>query len=819
LQLPIEEILPAIREAMSRTNALVVEAPPGAGKTTRVPRALLDLPEVRGEIVVLEPRRLAAKMAARRVAEEMGERVGETVGFAVRFEEASSARTRIRFVTEGVLLRRAQQDPTLSNVGAVILDEFHERHVHADVALALVRHLQRTTRPDLRVIVMSATLDAEPVSAFLGCARLRSEGRSYAVTIEHQDKEDDRPLSTQVAAAVRRATRDSAGDVLVFLPGAFEIKATIEACASVARDHDLSLLPLYGELSPEEQERAIKRSDRRKVVVSTNVAESSLTIDGVTTVIDSGLVKRAGFAPWSGLPTLRVEKASRASLAQRTGRAGRTRDGHCVRLFTKADEAVRAAHETPELLRVDLTQTLLELASSGLQHLEWLDAPLPASVARANELLFRLGGLDASGAVTALGREMARLPVHPRLGRIAIEAATRGVADDGTLAAAILGERDFFGGKQGFERSGRAATQRSDVMARIDVYRGVEASRFSSGSMRASELDAGAVLAVQRAHRQLRGLVRDRGAESHEPEVDVMISVLAGFVDRVARRVRDRALALGGGGSAELSPQSSEREAPLMVAVLAEQRPGTALVRIASAIEPEWLIDVCPDRIEERKRCVVSSTSERVMQISQLVYDGLVLEESTTPMAAGPLATDALVVAALAKGARSFAPPDELDALLSRARFAREVDGSMPELGDDAVRAALVAMCEGATTLGEVRAGSLVHSLRATLGASAGKLERLAPERVTLAAGRSVKVNYEPGKPPWIASRLQDFFGMKRTPAVGDGRVPLVVHLLAPNQRAVQVTSDLEGFWTKHYPEIRKQLARRYPRHAWPESV
>ncbi len=820
LRLPIDEVLGEIIDAVAREASLVVEAPPGAGKTTRVPRALLNVPSVRGEIVVLEPRRLAAKMAARRVAEELGEQVGETAGFTVRFEEAASRRTRIRFVTEGVLLRRAQSDATLSGIGAVVLDEFHERHVHGDVALALVRHLQRTTRPDLKVIVMSATLDADPVRAFLGCGGVRSAGRMFDVTIEHEDRPDDRPLASRVASAVRRATDDADGDgdVLVFLPGAGEIRRAIEACESVAAQRNLAILPLHGELPVDEQDRAIKRAGRRKVVVSTNVAESSLTIDGVATVIDSGLVKRAGFAAWSGLPTLRIDKASRASLAQRAGRAGRTRAGRCLRLFSRADEQSRAAHDTPELLRVDLAQIYLELAASGMSDLEWLEAPPAAAAARAMALLERLGALGLGGRITEVGKKMARLPAHPRLARLVVEAAARGVGDDGCLAAAILGERDFFAGRRELERSGRAATQRSDVTARIDAFRGAETSRFSQSAMRAYELDAGATLAVQRAYRQLRAMLPAGGVRSADEERDVSIAVLAGFPDRVARRVRDRSLAMAGGGSAELSQSSAVREAPLLVAVDAEERAGTALVRLASAIEPEWLIDVCADRLEDQQTLTLSDKSGRVEQVTRLVYEGLVLDESRGNAKAGEGASAVLRAAASAAGPRAFCDGDALDALLTRAAFARQCDAAFPALGDDEVQQALASLCEGCTSLAELRAGSLLDLLRARIGASASRLDRLAPERVTLAAGRAVKVHYEAGKPPWIESRLQDFFGMKRTPQVGEGRVPLTLHLLAPNHRAVQVTSDLEGFWTKHYPEIRKQLCRRYPRHAWPEN-
>ena len=336
--LPIDPLLPDVVRSLGSHPSLVLEAPPGAGKTTRVPRALLDQSGFTGDIVVLEPRRLATRMAARRVAEELGEKVGETVGYTVRFEEVSSPRTRIRFVTEGVLTRRLLSDPVLRGVSAVLLDEFHERHLHADVAIAVLRQLQRTTRPDLRIVAMSATLEAAPIATFLGCPTLRAEGRRFEVTIEHIPAPDDRPLESQIASAVRAlVNRGLDGDVLVFLPGAAEIRRARDACEKIANEADLLVLPLHGDLSPEEQDRAIKPAARRKVILATNVAESSVTIDGVVAVIDSGLARVPSHAPWSGLPTLRVEKVSRASATQRAGRAGRTRPGRCVRLYTKAD--------------------------------------------------------------------------------------------------------------------------------------------------------------------------------------------------------------------------------------------------------------------------------------------------------------------------------------------------------------------------------------------------------------------------------------------------------------------------------------------------
>lgn len=854
--LPIDGLLPDVVRALASGGALVLEAPPGAGKTTRVPRALLDAGLAKsGEIVILEPRRLAARLAAKRVAEELGEEVGRTVGYQVRFEDVSSAATRIRFVTEAVLTRRLVRDPELRGVSAVLLDEFHERNLHGDVALAWLRRLRETTRPDLLVVVMSATLDAAPAAAFLGCPSLRSEGRSFPVEIEHEPKDDDRPLASKVASAVRTLLgrgldASKGGHVLVFLPGAGEIRRAAESLEKLAAENDLSVVPLHGELPPQEQDRAIGPSTRRKIILSTNVAESSVTIEGVVAVIDGGVARVASHDPWSGMPKLALAKISQASSIQRAGRAGRTQPGVALRLFTKPDFDRRPAHDVPEIGRADLTQLALELFAAKKTDLTWLDAPPPRAWQSAITLLRRLGALttDDAAAITPLGERLLRFPIHPRAARILVEGERRDVVDDAAIVAALLTERDIRSATKasfGAARPGRGdahATEPSDLLAMRDRFLEAEASRFSAGPMRASGLDAGATLAVDRARKQLaratRGGEREprearsagagRVAVATDPDAELLVCILAGFPDRVAKRIRPggSALALAGGGSAELSGDSVVRHAEWMVAALAEERQGGApgaargiVVSAASAIEPETLIDLYPERIEETREVVVQKSNGRVLGMSRLVYDGLVLSESPAANVTDEELGAALAKAALAKGAHAFAPEGALERFLARARFAREVDETIPAIDDARVEAALRSMCTGQTSLEAVSGMSLVDVLEAELGDTTTRAIRtLAPDRLTLARGRGVTVEYEPGKPPHVASRLQDFFDMAETPRVGGGRVPVVVHLLAPNQRAVQVTQDLAGFWERHYPAIRKELARKYPRHLWPDD-
>ncbi len=833
--LPIDPLLPDVVETLARDGAVVLEAPPGAGKTTRVPRAILDSGRTQGQIVVLEPRRLAARMAARRVADELGDRVGGVVGYQVRFEDVSSASTRIRFVTEGVLTRRLLGDPDLSGISAIVLDEFHERHLHGDVALALVRRLRATRRPDLQVVVMSATLAAQPIADYLGCTTLRSEGRLYPIAIEHLPAADDRPLDKQVASAVRRLINEGLdGDVLVFLPGAGEIRRALETCGALAQEHQLLLVPLHGDLAPAEQDRAVARASLRKVILSTNVAESSVTIDGVVAVVDSGLARVASIAPWSGLPTLRTDRISRASATQRAGRAGRTRPGRCLRLYTRADHDARPERDVPEIARLDLTQTWLELlAGAGdVGQLAWLEAPPEASVRAALELLSRLGAVDSAGAgaaVTPLGRRMLRFALHPRLARLLVEAERRGVAKEGAILAALVGERDLrLSAKARFDQRARAdrATERSDLILLLDLFREAQAARFSAHAMRAIGLDAGATLAVERARVQLERALDTRAPEPHEPEDCLLMAVLAGYPDRVARRLGGRRLAIAGGGAAELSEESAVRDAEWMVAVDADGaasygpgRRGT-LVRLASGIAPEWLLDLFPGAVKETRELVWNRAAERVDATERMLYEGLTLHESFAADPRGEEVSRVLATAARERGARAFAPEGTLDRWLARARFVAEHAGIAADRVDEAaVDRALVQLCEGKRSFAELREGSVLGELQAGLGAAgASRIAALAPERVTLAAGRATRIEYESGKPPWIESYLQDFFGMTATPRVADGRVPLVLHLWAPNKRAVQVTSDLAGFWERHYPAIRKELARKYPRHSWPED-
>jgi len=832
--LPIDPLLPEVVASLRAVPSLVVEAPPGAGKTTRLPRALLEAGLAgRGAVLVLEPRRLAARLAARRVAEELGERPGETVGYQVRFEDVSGPRTRLLFLTEALLTRRLLAEPALPGVGAVVLDELHERHLHGDLALALLRRLQRGARPDLRLVAMSATLDAGPVARFLSAPALRSEGRAFPVEVEWLSPEEAaRPevrLEQRVASAVRRLAQGGLeGDVLVFLPGAAEIRRCREALEPLAASAGVDLLPLHGDLSPEEQDRAVRPGPRPKVILSTNVAESSVTIDGVAAVVDSGLARVASHSPWSGLPRLELRKVSRASAAQRAGRAGRTRAGRCLRLYTRHDHDGRPAFEAPEVARQDLAETLLLLAALGAPDLEWLEPPPAASAEAARALLLRLGALDAAGAPTDLGRRLVRLPLHPRLARLVVEAEARGAGPGGALLAALLGERDI---RERWDRDPRATppTGPSDLLELASLFEEAARARFAAERLRALGLASGPVQAVERARRQIERMVRRRTPTATSTEEALLLATLAAYPDRVARRRGPGSdeVVLTGGGSARLAPESVVREAPLLACVDAEERraergrPGGAQVRIASAVTQEMLLELFPSALRYEEDAVWNEPALRVDPRERLLYEDLALEESRAPRLDPARAESVLAEQALARGPEAFAEEGAVARVLARTAFASRLSGgAVPALAGEDARAALRDLCAGRRSFAELREAGLPEALLGRLPPPARSLlDRLAPERITLPGGRSLRVGYPAGdEPPWIESRLQDFFGLRQGPAVGGGRVPLVLRLLAPSQRPVQVTTDLAGFWERHYPAIRRELSRRYPRHAWPED-
>jgi ATP-dependent helicase HrpB len=847
--LPIDPLLPELLDALRASRAGVLVAPPGAGKTTRVPPALLRsglLDPSHPSVLMLQPRRVAARAAAARIAEENGWAVGREVGYQVRFERRIGPETRLRVATEGVLNRQLLADPFLEGVGAVVLDEFHERSLHTDLALALLREVRESVREDLILVVMSATLDADPVARYLGgCPVLRAEGRSFPVEVEYLPPSDARsPIQDRVRRAAEHAIatgpRDGGGDLLVFLPGMEEIRRSSRELEPLARREGLLVLPLHGSLPAEDQDRAIRPADRRKLILATNVAETSLTIEGVTTVIDTGLARFASHDPSRGLDRLELGKISRASAAQRAGRAGRTGPGRCLRLWSERDDRGRPEFDEPEIRRVDLCETVLALHAWGQAdpaRFGWFEPPPAASLAGAERLLEMLGALEG-GRITGLGRQLLALPTHPRLGRLLVEAARLGRLREGAAMAALLAEKDL----AAVERPGPApgprrpaSHGRSDLLDRLDRLEEAERARFAPG-LRASGIDPAAARRAAQARDELlrigRRLEVPAGPAGHEPgdedpEDDLLRLPLAAYPDRVCRRRPGDAGAgvMVGGRGVRLEPESVVREAELFLALdlRDDRRGGTreARVRIASEIRADWLEAMFPGAVRLERTVRFDESRGRAIAALAVLYRDLVLLEETHGAVSAEEASSALA-STLAERAEAFVREDEAAAsLLDRLEFLRRAapEGDWPAFGPDDLAEVVADACIGRRTVDEVRRvpkaplllGRLTHALRRAL-------DENAPEALQVPTGNRIRLAYEPGRPPVLAVRLQELFGLADTPRLAGGRVPVLLHLLGPNYRPVQVTDDLRSFWTTTYHQVRKDLRARYPKHSWPED-
>lgn len=793
LPLPVDEALPGLLAALQESNAAVLIAPTGAGKTTRVPPAVL---EFGGKVVMLEPRRIAARAAARRMAEEGGWRLGEEVGYQVRFDRRAGPATRILVVTEGILVQMLQGDPFLEGIGTVIFDEIHERSLHTDLSLAMTRRVQREVRPDLRIVAMSATVDPGPISSYLDCPVVRSEGRLHPVEIRH--------LDMPIPAAVRHALGETAGDVLVFFPGVGEIQRTAEALS------DLVVFPLYGDLPAEQQDEVLRPLDRRKVVLATNVAETSITVEGVTAVVDSGQVRRLRFDPATGLDRLELGKISRASADQRAGRAGRQGPGLCLRLWPAWEHAALPERETPEILRVDLATPALQLLSWGetdLAAFDWFEAPDPAALASALLLLRRLGATDDHG-VTETGRLLARLPVHPRLGRLLVEGHRFGHPREAALLAALLSERDPF--PRTPRGSGPRRSSRSDLLHRLDAL---------EGNWNEEGLNAGAARFVLKARDQLFDLVRKElgpAAKASQPRDEALLrALLAAYPDRVARRREPRSprAVMVGGRGVRLAEESTVLEPSLFLCVDLDARPTEALVRLASEVEPEWLpLKTTVDLEFDEER-------ERVAAWKRTRFEDLVISETEVPVEGG----EAILAEAAATRLDRALPLDdpEVAGFLARVRCLREwmPELDLPAFDETQLLPLLPALAAARKSFAELRRAPLLPVLQGALSHDQLRaVEREAPERLEVPSGSRIKLVYEPGNPPVLAARIQELFGLAETPRVAAGRVPVLLHLLAPNHRPQQVTHDLRSFWENTYPQVRKELAGRYPKHAWPQD-
>ncbi len=817
--LPIDKTLPELRAALASHHAAVLQAPPGAGKTTHVPLALLDEPWLAGRtILMLEPRRLAARAAAARMAQLRDERVGEMVGYRIRFDSRVSARTRIEVLTEGILTRRLQTDQALEGVGLVIFDEFHERHLHADLALALTLDSQRNLRDDLKILVMSATLDGEAVSNLLGTAPIvNSEGRSFPVEVRYVPTPNDARIPEAVSDAVSTAMAAHAGDVLVFLPGAWEIRRTQDLLQRSV-DRAVDVLPLYGDLSWELQDKAIQPSvaGRRKVVLATPIAETSLTIDGVTIVVDAGYVRVPQFDPGSGLTGLVTQRISRASAEQRTGRAGRTAPGVCYRLWGETVQRGLIPQSIPEMRAADLAPLALELASWGVRDattLLWLDPPPVAAFAQACELLQELEALDQDRAITHAGRAMVKLPLHPRLAHMLHEARRLDGAALACDIAALLSERDILTGE---------ARRSCDFGLRLEALRAFR--RQGRAGAQAHGADANGCQRVDQAASQYRRVLKIDAADGDHANAGVLLAFA--YPDRVAlaRAAGSHRYLLASGRGATL-PEKEMRRPACLVAASMDAGEGEGLIYLAAPVSPDDLRRHLASHLRTQDLVRWDDTQQAVSarreeRFGELVFDSALLtkpdaEAMRNAMLDG-IRRMGLDVLPWTPAAREWQAR-----VLSLRLWCPGED--WPDISDAALATTLAdwlgPYLDGISRRTHLTRLDALEILKAQLDwKQQQRLDEGAPTHLEVPSGSHIRVSYAPGEAPVLAVKLQEMFGLADTPRVAWGRVPVTLHLLSPGKRPIQVTQDLRGFWERTYAEVKKELKGRYPKHPWPDD-
>jgi len=830
--LPIYELDEEIVEAMAPGGRLILRAPTGSGKSTQTPQILLDGGALGdGRCVILQPRRLATRMLAKRVAEERGASLGGEVGYQIRLDNVSSRETRILFVTEGILLRQMLADRQLSGISAILFDEFHERHLYGDITLARALELQETSRPDLRLAVMSATLDGTRLDSYMApCRTLESDGRTFPVEIEHLGHEprDDPPWELAAEAVAEHLERTD-GDVLVFMPGAYEIQRTMREITHRVRN--CAVLPLHGELPPHEQDKAVSRTPQRKVIVSTNVAETSLTIDGVTLVVDSGLARVARYDPHRGINTLLIEKISRASADQRAGRAGRTAPGLCIRLWTERDHERRAASELPEVRRLDLAETALSLKAAGVNDLaafRWIDRPDETALARAEQLLADLGAVDADG-ITPMGRRMLSFPVHPRYARMFLAARELGCVRAAALIAALTQSRSLLlraERKIEEERAEIFGHGISDFLILIRAYSYAERHDFRMEALRPLAIHGEAARQVKKLFAQFLDIARAEGLDTEgggAQDEAIARCILAGFADQVARRRSGGTLVCDvvHGRRGQLARASVAQDSSLLVAAEIneiEGRGGDAQVvlSLATQIEEAWLREMFPTDFSDRVEYTFDRSQNRVVVRRERMFRDLMIESQDRDAEPSPAATTCIADVVRAGGLKLTAWDDSVEQWISRVNFLARArpDFGLPAIGG-AERDFLVQLaCDGATSYRDIKDRPIFPLARSLLEPSQQRLvDQHAPERLELPGGRKAKITYSPD--PVLGARIQDLFGVEQDIVIAGGRVPVTIQVLAPNHRPVQITKSLKTFWVEAYPKLKQQLQRQYPKHEW----
>ena len=822
--LPIQAILPQICAALGNATALVLQAPPGAGKTTGVPLALLNEPWLAGQtILLLEPRRLAARAAAARMAGQLNEAVGQTVGYRIRFDSQVSRQTRIEVLTEGLLTRRLQRDPALEGVGLVIFDEFHERSLHADLALALCLDSQRGLREDLRILVMSATLDGAAVASLLGDAPIiSSEGRAYPVSRHYSPRDPERRDGLNaVVRVVLNALADQHGDVLVFLPGSAEIRQTLRRLEAESACAGLALTPLYGDLPGADQQRAIEpdRAGRRKVVLATPIAETSLTIAGVTVVVDAGWTRIPRFDPRSGLTRLETVRISAAAAEQRAGRAGRLGPGVCYRLWSEATQQRLRPHRSAEILEADLAPLALELAQWGVSDpnaLAWLDPLPPGALAQARQLLTELEALDDQGRITPTGQDLAALPAHPRLAHLLRRGAALGHGALAADLAALLEERDLLRGDHPFG---------SDLSARLDALRSFR--RDGRNGAARWQADPAACARIEQSAQRWRRLLRAASSSVEPNDAAVGLLLALAYPDRIARR-RDGGAdryQLANGRGARLNPGDPLLGQDWLVAAHLDAGATEGRIWLAAPVQAADLETHLAARIQPVQEVVWDERQAAIAAYRERRIGALTLSSAPLTDADPELVRQAMLTGIQQLGLDSLPWTRELREQQARLLSLRHwfPDDGWPDMSDDWLTAHLEEWLSPwldgirrrdhlpKLDLAAALHGLLDHRLRA-------RLNEWAPTHLQVPSGSRVRVQYAPGEPPVLAVKLQELFGLADTPRIAEGRIAVTLHLLSPAQRPIQVTQDLRGFWERTYAEVKKELKGRYPKHPWPDD-
>jgi ATP-dependent helicase HrpB len=894
-RLPIYEIERDIVARLKTVRRLILSAPTGSGKSTQVPQMLLRHGLLGdGQVVILQPRRLATRLLASRVAQELGVQLGNEVGYQIRFENITSPQTKIRFVTEGVLLRQMIDDPNLRGVSVLIFDEFHERHLYGDITLARALDLQEQHQPDLNLIVMSATLDAELLGKYMNdietaplpscghplparrgegrgeghessqsnfsCSILSSEGRVFPVEVKYAAKPgytDKRPVWEQAAEAFSHyVSSGGEGDVLVFMPGGYEISQTIEAIRHTSESKGFILLPLHGELSPKDQDAAVARYGQRKVVVSTNVAETSLTIDGIRLVIDSGLARIPRYDPYRGINTLLIEKISQSSADQRTGRAGRTAPGVCMRLWSREEHGHRLVQELPEIKRLDLAEVVLTLKAAGVDDLRkfrWLEPPNEQSLTHAEELLLDLGALTKVGRavpspprrdteiapyqndeplqITPIGRKMLAFPLHPRYSRMLLAAQEYGCVHQACLVAALTQGRDLLLRNVDHDTNslredllGQKASSDFWILMRAWTY--AAKNQFRLDACRRLGIHAVTARQVGPLFEQFLRIAKDEGLDVKPREAKdeaLQKCILIGFSDRVARRLDQDTLRceLVHNRRGVLARESAVQHSPLFVAAEVREVEGrevNTILSLATAIEADWLNELFPEDMESDLHVQFDSTAKRVQAAELLKFRGLALSAKRVEPPPADLAARLLADEIIAGRLPLPNWDHSVEQWLLRLRLLCQhcPELQLPPITEDDRKHIIGQLCHGAVSYKDIKEREVKPVVMSWLSeAQRGLLDKHAPERLTLPNGRTPKVAYEATGSPYISLRIQELYDVTQTPKIALGRVPVLVHILTPGMKPIQITQDLAGFWREHYPRIKSELQRKYPKHLW----